>query len=266
MTHSLHRGSTPLLVSLPHAGTTLADEVTPQLVPRAGAVEDTDWFLDRIYAFARDLGAGMIVPVHSRYVVDLNRPSENTHMYGGVNNTELVPTRFFSGDALYREGCTPNAAEIARRVRTYWKPYHETLAAELARLRREHGYAILWDGHSIKSQLPWLFEGRLPDLNVGTADGTSCASSLRESIARTLEAQSTYSHVIDGRFKGGHITRHYGRPAERIHAIQLEMCLSTYMDEEPGESGYTLDVIRAAQLEPVLRVLLDACLKWKPDD
>lgn len=265
MTHTLHRGTMPLLVSVPHVGTTMADEVTPHLVDRALALEDTDWFLDEIYAFVRDMGASLIVPVHSRYVVDLNRSSENTPLYPGVNGTELVPTRFFSGDALYREGRAPDAVEVARRVHTYWNPYHEALTTELARLRARHGHAILWDGHSIKSVLPWLFEDRLPDLNIGTAGGSSCASSLRESIARVLAAQSTFSHVVDGRFKGGHITRHYGRPAECIHAIQLEMCWSTYMDEEPTESGFRLDAARVAQLEPVLRNLLGVCLAWRPD-
>jgi N-formylglutamate deformylase len=255
--YTLYRGSTPLLVSVPHVGTAIADEVKPQLVDRALAVEDTDWFLHEIYAFARELGASLIVPRHSRYVVDLNRPSENTPMYPGVNNTELVPTRFFTGDPLYRDGRVPDAAEIARRVATYWRPDHDALAAELARLHAEHGRAVLWDGHSIKSELPWLFEGRLPDLNIGTANGTSCAGVLRDAIARVLGAQSTFTHVIDGRFKGGHITRHYGRPAENVHAIQLEMCWSTYMAEEPP---FRLDAARVAKLEPVLRALLQAVL------
>ena len=257
--YTLHRGTKPLLVSVPHAGTRIADEVKPQLVERAWAVEDTDWFLDQVYGFATGLGASLIVPVHSRYVVDLNRPSENTPMYPGVNNTELVPTRFFTGEPLYREGCAPDAAEVARRVATYWRPYHDALAAELARLRSEHGHAVLWDGHSIKSELPWLFSGRLPELNVGTAGGASCSPSLRAAIGEALAAQPSFSHVIDGRFKGGHITRHYGRPAQHIHAIQLEMCWSTYMAEEPP---YRLDEARVAKLEPVLRSLLGAVLGW----
>jgi N-formylglutamate deformylase len=255
--YTLHRGTTPLLVSVPHVGTRIADEVRPRLVERALAVEDTDWFLAEIYAFARDLGASLIVPVHSRYVVDLNRPSENTPMYPGANNTELVPTRFFTGDPLYRDGHAPDAAEIERRVAAYWRPYHDALAGELARLRAEHGRAVLWDGHSIKSELPWLFAGHLPDLNIGTAGGTSCSPALREAIARTLAAQTRFSHVIDGRFKGGHITRHYGRPAERLHAIQLEMCWSTYMDEAPP---FRLDAARVKALQPLLRELLQAVL------
>ncbi len=260
---TLHRGRAPLVVSLPHVGTRIPDALKARFVPRALAVEDTDWHLDALYAFARDeLGASLIVPVHSRFVIDLNRPPENAPLYPGVNNTELVPTRSFSGDALYRDGAAPDDAEIAARRTAYWLPYHDALAAELARVRAAHGHAVLWDGHSIRSELPWLFPGRLPDLNLGTASGTSCGPALREALMRVLDAQAGYSHVTDGRFKGGHITRHYGRPAERVHAIQLEMCWSTYMEES---APYRVDSVRAAALAPLLRALLAACLAWNPD-
>ncbi len=222
-TCTLHRGTSPLLVSLPHAGQSIPAELRPQLVERALGVEDTDWHLDRLYGFARDLGASLIVPHHSRYVIDLNRPPEDAPMYPGANNTELVPTRFFSGEPLYRAGMAPDAAEIARRRETYWAPYHAALQAELGRLRDLHGHAVLFDGHSIKSQLPWLFDGTLPDLNLGTAGGTSCAPALRDAAATVLAAQSRCTHVVDGRFKGGYITRHYGRPEQRVHALQLKI-------------------------------------------
>jgi N-formylglutamate deformylase len=259
---TLHRGSTPLLVSLPHVGTLIPDSLKPRLVERALAAEDADWHLDRLYAFARDLGAGVIVPRHSRYVIDLNRPPENAPMYVGANNTELAPTRFFSGDPLYREGRAPTDAEVQERLARYWRPYHDALAAELARLKREHGHAVLWDGHSIRSVLPWLFDGRLPDLNLGTAGGASCAASLRAALMQVLAAQDRYTHVTDGRFKGGYITRRYGQPGSGVHAVQLEMCWSTYMDERPP---YEVDTQRAARLEPVLRALLQAVLAWRPD-
>jgi len=261
-TFTLHRGSAPLLVSLPHVGTLIPDRLKPRLVDRALAAEDADWHLDRLYAFARDLGASLIVPRHSRYVIDLNRPPENTPMYAGANNTELCPTRFFSGEPLYREGQVPTDAEVRQRLDGYWRPYHEALAGELARLKARHGHTVLWDGHSIRSELPWLFEGRLPDLNLGTAAGGSCASGLRAALMQVLAAQDRYTHVADGRFKGGYITRHYGRPGAGVHAVQLEMCWSTYMDERPP---YEIDPRRAAQLEPLLRVLLQAALAWRPD-
>jgi len=259
--YTLHRGTSPLLVSLPHVGTLIPDPMKPLFVERALAFEDTDWHLDALYAFARDLGASLIVPRHSRYVIDLNRPPENTPMYAGANNTELCPTRFFTGDALYREGMAPSEAQIGERCERYWRPYHDALGAELARLKARHGHAVLWDGHSIKSTLPWLFEGRLPDLNLGTAGGTSCAATLRDALTRVLDRQTVFTHVTDGRFKGGHITRHVGRPQDGVHAVQLEMCWSCYMAEEPP---FVVDPRRAAVLQPVLRALLQAALDWKP--
>jgi len=263
---TLTRGTKPLLVSVPHVGTAIPEDIAAALVPRALAREDTDWHLAEVYAFARELGASLLVPRHSRYVIDLNRPPENAPMYPGANNTELVPTRFFSGDALYRAGRLPDEKEVARRLDTYWRPYHEALAGELARLRAAHGMAVVWDGHSIQAELPWLFPGRLPDLNLGTAAGASCAQALRATLMDVLAAQSSFSHVTDGRFQGGYITRHYGRPAERIHAVQLEMALATYMDET--HAAYPVapaDPLRLAHLRPVLRALLRTTLDWCAD-
>jgi N-formylglutamate deformylase len=262
---TLERGSAPLVVSLPHVGTEIPAAVAAALVPRALALEDTDWHLAEVYAFARELGASVLVPKLSRYVVDLNRPPENTPMYPGANNTELVPTRFFSGDPLYRDGCVPDPGEVERRVRTYWRPYHDMLAGELARVRAAHGHAVLWDGHSIQAELPWLFPGRLPDLNLGTASGASCASDLRDALMRVLAAQTSFSHVTDGRFKGGYITRRYGEPAAGVHAIQLEMALSAYMDERRAALPVApVDRTKLARLQPLLRALLQTTLDWRP--
>ena len=264
---SLHRGTMPLLVSVPHVGTVIPDAIAQRLVPRARETEDADWHLERLYGFAPDVGASMIVPRYARYVVDLNRPPENTPMYPGVNNTELVPTHFFTGELLYRDGIVPDEAEVGARVQRYWRPYHDALAAELDRIKAEHGYVVLFDGHSIQAELPWLFEGRLPDLNLGTADGASCARSLRDALNAVLAAQRGFSHVTDGRFKGGYITRRYGRPHEGVHAIQLEMGLATYMDETRATlPGAAVDPDRLARLQPVLRDLLQATLDWRPDE
>jgi N-formylglutamate deformylase len=262
---TLDRGTTPLLVSLPHVGTAIADDLVPALVPRALALEDTDWHLAEVYAFARALGASVLVPRFSRYVVDLNRPPENVPMYPGANNTELVPTHFFSGDPLYRDGRLPDEREVARRLRTYWQPYHDALAGELARLVAEHGHAIVWDGHSIQAELPWLFPGRLPDLNLGTANAASCAPALRDALMAVLAAQRTFSHVTDGRFKGGYITRRYGRPEARIHAVQLEMSLAAYMDERRAAVPAAPPAPdKLALLQPLLGALLQATLDWRP--
>ncbi len=262
---TLERGSSPLLLSLPHVGTEIPADIASDLVPRGLALEDTDWHLAEVYGFARSLGASMLVPRFSRYMIDLNRPPENAPMYPGANNTELVPTRFFSGDPLYREGRVPDAPEIARRRETHWRPYHEALAGEIARVVAAHGHAVLWDGHSIQGELPWLFEGRLPDLNLGTACAASCAPALRAALGAALAAQADFSHVVDGRFKGGYITRHYGRPHECVHAVQLEMAFSTYMDETRAAlPAAPPDPARMARLQPLLRALLQTTLAWRP--
>jgi N-formylglutamate deformylase len=258
---TLHRGTVPLLLSLPHVGTVIAPDIREKLVPRALAVEDTDWHLEPLYNFVRAMGASLIVPTHSRYVIDLNRPSENTPMYAGTNNTELCPTRFFTGDALYQDGKVPDEADIARRCQTYWQPYHDALQTELARIQGIHGHAVLFDGHSIKSMLPWLFDGQLPDLNLGTVNGASCAPGLRQAMGTVLGAQSEFTHVVDGRFKGGYITRRYGQPGKGVHAVQLEMCWRCYMAEEPP---YQIDAQRAQQITPVLRALVQTMIDWKP--
>jgi N-formylglutamate deformylase len=261
--YALHRGAMPLLISLPHVGTTIPAALRPAYVARALAVEDTDWHLDSLYDFAPELGASLIVPRLSRYVIDLNRPPEDEPLYAGANNTELCPTRFFTGEPLYRPGQAPDEAQIAHRRDAYWRPYHEALAAELARLQAIHGHALLLDGHSIRSRLPWLFDGKLPDLNLGTAGGASCAPALRDALAEVLARSGTlapaYTHAIDGRFRGGYITRRYGRPQAGVHAVQLEMCWSCYMAEQPP---YAIDEGRALYLRPVLRELAGTMLAW----
>ena len=258
----LHRGTTPLLLSLPHVGTELPRDQQPRYVPRALAVEDTDWHLHRLYDFALGLGASVLTPRFSRYLIDLNRPPDNAPMYPGANNTELCPTRFFTGDPLYRKGQTPDALEINRRRERYWQPYHDAIAVELQRLKSLHGYALLFDGHSIRSELPWLFPGRLPDLSLGTASGQSCAPSIRESILDTFAKQKSYSFVCDDRFKGGYITRHYGRPANGIHAVQLEMCQCLYMEEV---SPYRYDAELANRMKPLLVQIFRKLMNGRPD-
>ncbi|MFC5500564.1 N-formylglutamate deformylase [Caenimonas terrae] len=260
MSFTLHRGSSPLLVSIPHLGTEIPPELRPLYDPRALAVEDADWHLDRLYDFLPALGASVLQPRYARYVIDLNRPPDDTPMYPGASNTELCPTRFFNGDALYAEGRAPPAADLAARREQYWRPYHEALQAELARIRQQHGFVLLWDAHSIRSQIPWLFDGRLPDLNIGTADGASADASIAQAVVAAASASPAYSHVLNGRFKGGYITRRYGRPAEDVHAVQLEMCQSVYMQEAPP-FAYLEPLARRVQ--PTLRSMvggaLDAC-------
>lgn len=257
MSFQLHTGSVPLLVSLPHAGTEIPDELHGGYVPRALAVEDTDWHMPRLYAFANDIGASVLQPRYSRYLIDLNRPPDDAPMYPGASNTELCPTRFFTGDALYNDGRAPDAVEKLRRRESYWRPYHEALAGELARIKAQHGFALLWDGHSIRGEIPWLFEGQLPDLNIGTASGGSADASIAHAVEAAAARHPRFSHVVNGRFKGGFITRNYGRPAENVHAVQLEMVQATYMREEPP---FDWIAERADAVQPLVREMVEAAL------
>lgn len=253
MTFTLDRGTSALLVSMPHLGRELPPELTDDYVPRARAVEDTDWHLDRLYDFLPELGASVLKPRYSRYVIDLNRPPDDAPMYPGASNTELCPTRFFTGDALYRPGCAPTPDERDRRRATYWQPYHAALAAELQRIKAIHGYALLWDAHSIRSQIPWLFDGTLPGLNIGTAGGASADRIVAARVVAACADACGVSHVLDGRFKGGFITRHYGAPAERVQAVQLEMCQLLYMRES---LPFDYDAQRAATIKPLLKAMV----------
>jgi N-formylglutamate deformylase len=255
MNFRLHRGTAPLLVSIPHLGTEIPQALRADYTPRALEVEDTDWHLDRLYAFARDLGASILQPTISRYVVDLNRPPDDTPMYPGASNTELCPSRFFTGDALYREGFTLAAEQKAQRRATWWQPYHQALQEELARLKAQHGHVLLWDAHSIRAEVPWLFEGRLPDLNIGTADGKSADATITQAVAAAAARDPRFTHAVNGRFKGGYITRQYGRPQEHVHAVQLEMCQYLYMREAPP---WNYEPAQAAQVEPVVRGMVEA--------
>jgi N-formylglutamate deformylase len=253
---TLHRGDAPLLVSLPHDGTALPEDIAARMTPQARRVPDTDWHVARLYAFARELGASLLVPAYSRYVVDLNRPPDDVSLYPGQNTTGLCPLVQFSGEPVYREGEAPQPDEIAARVERYWKPYHAALAAEIERLRGLHGRVVLWEGHSIRSVVPFLFEGRLPDFNLGTAGGASCSPALQQRLAGVLAAERERTHVVNGRFKGGYITRHYGRPAAGVDAVQLELAQLNYMDEDTFE--YRPE--RAAPTQAILRRLLACCL------
>jgi N-formylglutamate deformylase len=259
MDFSFKAGTLPLLVSMPHVGTDIPDDVAASLMPCAAARADTDWHLAELYGFAEEMGASVLSARWSRYLIDLNRPPENTNLYPGQDTTGLCPVDTFGRERLYQEGMEPDEAEVQRRLARYWRPYHEQLRAELDRLLAEHGRVVLWDAHSIASVVPRFFDGRLPDLNFGTADGKSCSLQLEGAMIKLAQAQDHYSFIFNGRFKGGHITRFYGNPARGVHAIQLEMSQCLYMNEAaPFE--YRPDL--ASQVQPVLRELLGAAAKW----
>ncbi|PVZ43119.1 N-formylglutamate deformylase [Pseudomonas sp. CC120222-01a] len=255
---SFHQGRLPLLISMPHAGLKLTPAVDNGLVEQARSLPDTDWHIPRLYDFARELGASVVAAEYSRFVIDLNRPDDDKPLYVGAT-TGLYPATLFDGEPLFKEGQAPTAEVRKTYLESIWRPYHNTLQSELARLREAHGYALLWDAHSIRSLIPHLFDGKLPDFNLGTFNGASCDPQLAERLQGVCAEAGNYSHVLNGRFKGGHITRHYGDPANHIHAVQLELAQSTYMEEvEPF--AYREDLAQPTQR--VLSQLLEAMLAW----
>ncbi|WP_449434833.1 N-formylglutamate deformylase [Pseudomonas putida] len=258
---SFHQGRLPLLISMPHAGLSLTPAVRDGLVEPARSLPDTDWHIPRLYDFARELGASVVAAEYSRFVIDLNRPEDDKPLYAGAT-TGLYPATLFEGEPLFKDGQAPGAEERAAYLEQIWRPYHDTLRGELARLRDTFGYALLWDAHSIRSQIPHLFDGKLPDFNLGTFNGASCDPELAARLQGACAAAPGYSHVLNGRFKGGHITRHYGDPAQHIHAVQLELAQSTYMDEAEPFS-YREDLAQPTQA--VLRSLLQTALDWARD-
>ena len=252
-------GSIPLLVSMPHVGTDIPDDVAAAMAPCALARADTDWHLARLYGFLGEMGASTIAARWSRYVIDLNRPPEDTNLYPGLDTTGLCPVDTFGRAALYREGRAPDEAEVQRRLAQYWRPYHAQLRAELDRMLAIHGRVVLWDAHSIASVVPRFFEGTLPDLNFGTAQGTTCDAGLEAAVVGVARAQDQFSVAVNGRFKGGYITRHYGQPEQKVHAIQLEMCQYLYMDET---LPFDYRAERAELVQPLLRQLTGAAVAW----
>lgn len=253
-------GTRPLLISMPHVGTHVPPALTARLTDEGRRVPDTDWHLERLYDFADELGASVLVATHSRYVIDLNRPPDGASLYPGQRVTGLCPVDLFDDLPLYRDPQDiPTEAEIAARRDAIWHPYHAKIAQELARLKALHGAAALWDAHSIRSVVPRFFDGRLPDLNLGTADGASCDAGLAERLLAIGQQAPGYTAVLNGRFKGGHITRHFGQPAQGLHAIQLEMTHCCYMQET-----WPFDYLpeRAAGVQPHVRRMLEAVLEF----
>ena len=255
---TLHRGSLPMLISIPHLGTRIPADIAATMTPVAQRTDDCDWHLDRLYAFAKRMGASILAPAYARYVIDLNRPPDGANLYPGQDTTGLLPVDTFDKEPLYREGYLPDDAEVARRRAAYWTPYHDALASEIAALKATHGKVLLWEAHSIRSRVPRFFEGRLPDFNFGTSNGASAVAGLAEELAAVVERHGGYSAVANGRFKGGYITRHYGEPSQGVHAVQLELSQITYMQEQVP---YAYDEALAAKIEPLLEQLVATALE-----
>lgn len=254
------RGTRPLLVSMPHTGTAIPADLQSKMTAHALTTPDTDWHIHKLYDFVQQMGASVLIPNCSRFVIDLNRDPSDKVLYPGADNTKLCPETTFGREAIYKNPQDkPDAAEIERRTEIYWRPYHEKLIGELAEMRQAYGIAVLFDAHSIRSEVPRFFEGELPHLNLGTADGRTAAADLEGGVWQILNG-SPYSSVQNGRFKGGFITRHYGEPANHVHALQLEIGQRAYMDEAPP---YPYDPEKAEALQTaVLRPLMERILKW----
>ena len=261
---TIRRGDAPLVLSFPHTGTDIPAAFEPRLVSPWLARKDADWWTEKLYDFAADLGATLVRTGISRTIIDVNRDPSGVSLYPGQATTGLCPLTSFDGEPLYRQGQEPDEAEITSRRTTYFQPYHDALAAEIARLRKSHPAVVLYDCHSIRSVIPRLFEDTLPVFNIGTNSGASCAPELAEAV-RGQCARSDYPAVLNGRFKGGYITRHYGKPADGVHAVQMELGCRGYMEEPLGPVSETswptpYDPACAAPIRRVLTAIMEDCL------
>jgi N-formylglutamate amidohydrolase len=253
ITFTRKQGTSPLLISVPHAGRRIPPRIADRMTEAALALPDTDWYVSRLYEFASLAGATVIAAKYSRYLIDLNRSPDDEPLYEGRMATGICPLTTFAGEAIYQTGKEVKAKGKLRRVERYWQPYHAQLADTLARIREQFGYALLWDAHSIRGSVPRLFEGELPDLNIGTNEGKSCPKAVEDAVAAVAQT-SRYSFVVNGRFTGGFTTRHYGDPARQVFAMQLELAQRTYMNE----TTLRYDGRRAAELSGTLSDMLAA--------
>ena len=256
----------PIIVSFPHTGTHIPPDIEARCVSPWLARKDADWWIDQLYAFARDLDATIVHTRISRTVIDVNRDPSGVSLYPGQATTELVPATTFDGEPLWQPGKAPDAAEIDARRKTYFEPYHAALAAEIARLSQKHRHIVLYDCHSIRSVIPRLFEGELPVMNIGTNSGASCAPALQDDVA-VIAAASPFNSIVNGRFKGGYITRRYGAPSNGVHAVQMELACRGYMAEpigpvSPATWPTPFDPDYAASIRTTLRDILHTCVRF----
>ena len=263
---TIRHGRAPLLVSLPHTGTDIPPEFESRLVSPWLARKDADWWIERLYDFAVDLDATILRTTISRTVVDVNRDPSGASLYPGQATTELCPTTTFDGEPLYRAGEALSELDVASRRSRYFAPYHQALAAEVERLRGLHSRIAVYDCHSIRSMIPRLFEGELPHFNIGTNSGASCDPALQRLVEETCAA-TAFSWIANGRFKGGWITRRYGRPEAGVHAVQMELACRGYMPEPLGpvtEATWPTpyDPDYAAPMRMALTGLLEGLIAW----
>ncbi|WP_425046386.1 N-formylglutamate deformylase [Primorskyibacter sp. S87] len=252
---SVTRRDGPIVLGRPHGGTWLPDELLDRLTPRGQGLADTDWHINRLYDGLLE-GATVVQSNVHRYAIDANRDPAGVSLYPGQNTTTLCPLTDFDGVPIWKEGQTPSEDEILSRRDAYHVPYHAALGAELERVRALHGVAILFDCHSIRSEIPFLFEGRLPVFSIGTNGGETCAPAIETITADLCRSAKGYDCVLNGRFKGGWTTRHYGRPQDGIHAIQMELAQRAYLSSEAPP--WAFDDRKATRLRAHLGAILAA--------
>lgn len=252
-------GDQPFVMSVPHVGEHIPERIVSRLTEVGRRRVDTDWHLDRLYRFVENMDVSMLYATHSRYVIDLNRAPDDHPLYEGMNHTGLVPITSFDGEPIYVNGAEPSREEIKWRLATFWRPYHDKLAATIQKIRANHGIVVLFDCHSIRSQVPRYGGARIDGFNIGTAGGTSCSLDLRDQLAVALSANETFTVAIDGLFKGGYIPRAYAQPTAEIHAFQLELAMRTYMQESPP---YRFDSGRAERVRPHLKRMIECAIAW----
>ena len=260
--YELTQGHLPILISMPHVGTELFPSMSGCLTPAALQLPDTDWYIDKLYARVLRTGVSVIRANYSRYIVDLNRPANDETLYPGQATTSLCPTRTFHQEPIYFKGKEPDEHERAQRLAQYWQPYHDAIGKELSRMRRIHSKVVLWDAHSICSRLPAFFDGRLPDLNIGTNKGLSCARELEDALEQAAR-KTPFSYVVNGRYTGGYITRNYGRPDTGVHAVQLEMAQAAYMNEA---APYVWDEQQAEMMSKTVAKLVETAGRFILND
>ena len=248
------RGSSPVVLAFPHTGTEVPADIAARFDDNGRLLADTDWHIHTLYAGLLSDATTVRATFH-RYVIDANRDPSGESLYPGQNTTGLVPTTDFDGKPIWTDGQEPIAADVTQRLDTFHRPYHAALAAEVERVRAEHGVAVLYDCHSIRSLVPFLFEGRLPDFNIGTDGGRTCDPAIEAAVVEVAVAAQGYTHVLNGRFKGGWTTRHYGRPETGVHAIQMELAQASHLAAEAPPFAY--DAAKAERLRVHLKTILE---------
>ncbi len=248
----------PIILSVPHCGTDFPDEIRNDYVPEMmAAPDDTDWFVHQLYNFATELGITIIHAKYSRWAIDLNRDPESAPLYDdGRIITGLTTTTDFFGKSIYiSDDRIPDQKEVERRLTEYYWPYYNKIQDLLDERLATFGKALLWDAHSIRHFVPTIRKEIFPDMILGNNDETTAHPELIETALHGLTS-GKFGVNHNTPFKGGHITRYFGKPEQNIHALQLEMNKILYMDDE--ERNFHEE--RANEMRAVLKPTFEALI------